>query len=208
MRLKSLAPRKGKIEVEVYDKRIMEIENHMMKYEQHTRAVLERNKSDEESNSKLIEQIDKDYVDLNTLFEKIIKGIGKDQLNSEEEQTPKGLEDKYKKFKTSFYENNLKIQEYDEKLKQYSKTSPESILNSNKNFINSFQLFETDNNSLDQSKIDKKSQSHHIEIEKKGTYSLLEVEYYKKMVEEIDNIIKQSINSRETNNKSKINSVT
>jgi hypothetical protein len=69
-------------------------------------------------------------------------------------------------------------------------------------------LFETDNNSLDQSKIDKKSQSHHIEIEKKGTYSLLEVEYYKKMVEEIDNIIKQSINSRETNNKSKINSVT
>ncbi len=78
MRLKSLAPRKGKIEVEVYDKRIMEIENHMMKYEQHTRAVLERNKSDEESNSKLIEQIDKDYVDLNTLFEKIIKGIGKD----------------------------------------------------------------------------------------------------------------------------------
>jgi len=78
MRLKSLAPRKGKIEVEVYDKRIMEIENHMMKYEQHTRAVLERNKSDEESNSKLIEQIDNDYVDLNTLFEKIIKGIGKD----------------------------------------------------------------------------------------------------------------------------------
>ncbi len=78
MRLKSLAPRKGKIEVEVYDKRIMEIENHMMKYEQHTRAVLERNKSDEESNSKLIEQIDKDYVDLNTLFEKIINGIGKD----------------------------------------------------------------------------------------------------------------------------------
>jgi hypothetical protein len=46
-----------------------------------------------------------------------------------------------------------------------------------------------------------------VEIEKKGTYSLLEVEYYKKMVEEIDNIIKQSINSRETNNKTKINSV-
>ena len=40
MRLKSLAPRKGKIEVEVYDKRIMEIEKHMMKYEIHTKLVL------------------------------------------------------------------------------------------------------------------------------------------------------------------------
>ena len=78
MRLKSLAPRKGKIEVEVYDKRIMEIENHMMKYEHHTRAVLERNKTDEDSNSKLLEQIDKDYQELNILFDKIIKGIGKE----------------------------------------------------------------------------------------------------------------------------------
>lgn len=76
MRLKSLAPRKGKIEVEVYDKRIMEIENHMMKYEHHTKMVLERNKTDDTSNAKLLEQIDKDYQELNTLFEKIFKGIG------------------------------------------------------------------------------------------------------------------------------------
>ena len=69
MRLKSLAPRKGKIEVEVYDKRIMEIEKHMMKYEIHTKLVLERNKNDDEGNMKSLEQIDKDYQDFNILFQ-------------------------------------------------------------------------------------------------------------------------------------------
>ena len=78
----------------------------------------------------------------------------------------------------------MKIRENDEKLKQYSKTSPENILNNNKNFIISFQTFD-----------------------KGGTYSLIEMEYYKKMMEEIDNIIKQSIVSRDTNNKTKVTTV-
>ena len=177
MRLKSLAPRKGKIEVEVYDKRIMEIEKHMMKYEIHTKAVLERNKKDDESNSKLVERIDKDYNELNTLFEKINKGI-------EEEQSFKGLEDMHKKFKTYFYEINLKIKENEEKLKEYTKNSPENILSNNKNFINSFQIFE-----------------------KGGSYSPLEIEYYQKMVQEIDDKIKLSMNTRDTSNKTKITTV-
>ena len=156
MRLKSLAPRKGKIEVEVYDKRIMEIEKHMMKYEIHTKLVLERNKNDDEGNMKSLEQIDKDYQDFNILFEKINKGI-------EEEQSLKGLEDKYKKFRTSFYEINLKIQENENKIKIFSKSSPENIIYNNKNFIKSLVLFE-----------------------KGGTYSQSEIEYYDKNIESIN----------------------
>ena len=76
MRLKSLAPRKGKIEVEVSDKRIMEIEKHQLKYEEHTKMVLERKRNDEISNNKIIETIDKDYNELSQLFEKLNKGIG------------------------------------------------------------------------------------------------------------------------------------
>ena len=173
MRLKSLAPRKGKIEVEVYDKRIMEIEKHMMKYEIHTKLVLERNKNDDEGNMKSLEQIDKDYQDFNILFEKINKGI-------EEEQSLKGLEDKYKKFRTSFYEINLKIQENENKIKIFSKSSPENIIYNNKNFIKSLVLFE-----------------------KGGTYSQSEIEYYDKMVQEINNLILESMTTRDNNNKTK-----
>lgn len=173
MRLKSLAPRKGKIEVEVYDKRIMEIEKHMMKYEIHTKLVLERNKNDDEGNMKSLEQIDKDYQDFNILFEKINKGI-------EEEQSLKGLEDKYKKFRTSFYEINLKIQENQNKIKIFSKSSPENIIYNNKNFIKSLVLFE-----------------------KGGTYSQSEIEYYDKMVQEINNLILESMTTRDNNNKTK-----
>ena len=173
MRLKSLAPRKGKIEVEVYDKRIMEIEKHMMKYEIHTKLVLERNKNDDEGNMKSLEQIDKDYQDFNILFEKINKGI-------EEEQSLKGLEDKYKKFRTSFYEINLKIQENENKIKIFSKSSPENIIYNNKNFKKSLVLFE-----------------------KGGTYSQSEIEYYDKMVQEINNLILESMTTRDNNNKTK-----
>ena len=51
----------------------------------------------------------------------------------EEEQSIKGLDEKYKKFKTTFYDLNTKIVEIELKMKQYSKINPELLLVLNKN---------------------------------------------------------------------------
>jgi len=77
IRLKSLAPRKGKIEVEDYDKRINEIEKHNEKYITHTKEILKRNDNDEAENKAIIDHIQQEFDDLQILFGKLAKGMGK-----------------------------------------------------------------------------------------------------------------------------------
>ena len=80
IRLKSLAPRKGKIEVEDYDKRILEIEKHNHKYIQHTKDILERNGKDHSESQLLLKEMEDEYILLTNLFEKLTKGMGKSHI--------------------------------------------------------------------------------------------------------------------------------
>ena len=156
LKLKSLAPRKGKIEVEEYDKRLTEIDKHKEKFEAHLKMILERNQKDTESNKALIEEISDSFKIFNQLYEKLFKGM-------EEETTLKGLEEKQKRFKVSFYELNTFLEEAEEKYLDFSKTNPENLVQLNKNFIMSMHTFS-----------------------RGGTYSDREEEFYKSQIEKIN----------------------
>ena len=52
IRLKSLAPRKGKIEVEEYDKRLIKLEKHEQKLKKHKEDIIQK-KKDNEDNKKI-----------------------------------------------------------------------------------------------------------------------------------------------------------
>ena len=75
IRLKSLSPRKGKIEVEEYDKRLNELEKHDKKLEKHKEEVNSKNKKTDEENNELLAKIEKDFNELKDLHEKLSKGM-------------------------------------------------------------------------------------------------------------------------------------
>ena len=121
-------------------------------------------KDTEETNNILIE-VTSAYDELNQLFDKLSKGM-------DEEQTSKVLDDKYKKFKTSFYDFNTKLIELENRSKQYSKINPEILLGLNNNFILSMQTFE-----------------------RGGTFSEREKDFYEEKIKNFnqDNIIKDML---------------
>ena len=53
IRLKSLIPRKGKMEVEEYDKRLTEIEKYELKLKKHKENIIQKNEKDKEDNKKI-----------------------------------------------------------------------------------------------------------------------------------------------------------
>ena len=97
IRLKSLSPRKGKIEVEVYDPRFNELEKHAKKFEKHKEDIINKNNKTNEDDNNILEKIDKTFNELKEHNEKLSKNI-------EEQESDKGLEDQYKRFKANYYD--------------------------------------------------------------------------------------------------------
>lgn len=175
IRLKSLAPRKGKIEVEEYDKRLNEIEKHKEKFNQHIKLINDRNKKDNDDCNSLISGISKEFEELNSLFEKLSKVM-------EDESNLKSLDDKFKKFKTSYYDLQTNLQEAELKMVQYTKANPEILINLNKNFLMSLQSYD-----------------------KGGTYSDNELKFYYEQINSLnDENIKKDMLERESLNQNKI----
>lgn len=175
IRLKSLAPRKGKIEVEEYDKRLNEIEKHKEKYAQHVKMINERNKKDNEDCNNLVNEISKEFDELNLLYEKLSKVM-------DEETNLKSLDDKFKKLKTSYYDLQTNLQEAEIKMNIFTNNNPEILITLNKNFLMSLQSFE-----------------------KGGTYSDYEINYYREQIESInEEVIKKDMMERESLNQSKL----
>jgi len=175
IRLKSLAPRKGKIEVEEYDKRLNEIEKHKEKYSQHIKLINERNKKDNDDCNNLLTEISREFDELNQLNEKLSKVM-------DDESNLKSLEDKFKKFKTSYYDLQTTLQEAEIKMVIFTKNNPESLFTLNKNFLLSLHSFE-----------------------RGGTYSENEINYYKEQIEAInEDLIKKDMLERESLNQNKI----
>ena len=178
IRLKSLLPRKGKIEVEEYDKRLNELSKHEKKFEKHIQDINNKNKISDDDNNILINKIQKDFNDLKELHEKLSKSI-------EEQDSDKLLEDQYKKFKTTCYDFLIDLEENEIKLKQYTDESPAELLHSNSNFLASLKL--------------KKNG---------GTYSEREVEHIKSEIEKLENeVIKVSQENRQKENNEKLKGI-
>ena len=178
IRLKSLSPRKGKIEVEEYDKRLNELEKHDKKLEKHKEEVNSKNKKTDEENNELLAKIEKDFNELKDLHEKLSKGM-------EEQESDKGLEEQYKKFKTSYYDYLIDLDENETKLKEYSDDSPNELISMNKNYLLSLKP-----------------------ISKGGTYSDREIEFTKGELEKLENeTIKASQEERKKNNQEKLKGI-
>jgi len=94
IRLKSLSPRKGKIEVEEYDPRLNDLQKHEKKLEKQKNDIMEKNKKTDEDDKNLLDKIEKDFNDLKEQNEKLGKGM-------EEQDSDKGLEEQYKKFRAN-----------------------------------------------------------------------------------------------------------
>ena len=178
IRLKSLSPRKGKIEVEDYDNRLNELEKHEKKLEKHKEDISTKNKNADEENNKILEKIDKDFNELKELNEKLLKGM-------EEQESDKGLEDQYKKFKTSYYDFMIDLDENENKFKEFLETQPNELLSLNNNFLLSLKS-----------------------ISKGGTYSEREIEYTKGELDKLENdIIKASQEERKKKNEEKMKGI-
>ena len=178
IRLKSLAPRKGKIEVDEYDTRLAELEKHDLKLNKHKEDIIQKNEKDNEDNKKLLEDLDNKFNKLKEEYEKLSKGI-------EEEETSKGLDDKYKKFKTSYYDFISDLNENENLLKEFSEKNPNALMNLNKNYILSL-----------------------LPISKGGTYSDREIEFTTNELNKLeDETIKPSMEERKKLNEEKLKQI-
>ena len=178
IRLKSLSPRKGKIEVEEYDPRLNELEKHHKKLEKQKSDITAKNENLEQKNKSLLEKIDKNFNDLKEQNEKLTKGI-------EEQESDSALEEQYKKFKSNYYIFLANLDEDISTLKNYTDASPKELLNLNENFMHSLKL-----------------------IEKGGTYSQREVDFNKNELDKINNdIIIKTKEEREKINEEKIKTI-
>ena len=178
IRLKSLAPRKGKIEVEEYDPRLNELEKHQKKLEKQKSDIIAKNDNIEIKNKNLLDKIDKNFNDLKEQNEKLTQGM-------EEQESDSALEEQYKKFKSNYYNFLANLDEDISTLKNYTDNSPKELLNLNDNFIHSLKL-----------------------IENGGTYSQREVDFNKNELDKINNdIIIKTKEEREKINEEKIKNI-
>ena len=178
IRLKSLAPRKGKIEVEEYDPRLNELEKHQKKLEKQKKDITEKNEDIDKKNKELLEKIDNEFNELKEQNEKLGKGM-------EEQESDAALEEQYKKFKSNYYNFLTSLEENNQSLKNYTDTQPKDMLKSNDNFMHSLKT-----------------------IEKGGTYSQREVEFTKNELDVINNdIIIKNKEEREKTNEEKIKGI-
>ena len=178
IRLKSLSPRKGKIEVEEYDPRLNDLEKHEKKLEKQKNDIINKNNKTDEDNKNLLDKIEKDFNELKEQNEKLGKGM-------EEQESDKGLEDQYKKFKSNYYDFMADLDENENKLKSYTDTVPNEMINSNENFIASLKP-----------------------ISKGGTYSDREIEYTKNELDKINNdVVKNGKEERTKLNEEKMKGI-
>ena len=178
IRLKSLSPRKGKIEVEDYDNRLNELEKHQKKLEKHKENIDIKNKKCDEDNNKILEKIDKDFNELKELNEKLLKGM-------EEQESDRGLEDQYKKFKASYYDFMIDLEDNENKFKEYLDTIPNELSSLNNNYLLSLKP-----------------------ISKGGTYSDREIDFTKGELEKLENdVIKASQEERKKKNEEKLKGI-
>ena len=176
IRLKSINPRKGKLQVEEYEVRLTQIEKHKEKFASFEKSILDKNNKDLLDNNLLFEkEINPMFEDNSSLFSRLMKSM-------DEETTIKGINDKLKKYKTEYYEFNSQLEIFEDCLKSYSNNNPNNLILLIEGFIAGM-----------------------ISFDKNGTYSQREIEYYSSLLKNIsDNKIKSQKNELESSNTEKL----
>lgn len=152
-------PRKGKLEVEVYQERKSQITAHNKKYERQVRQCLERHNKSEEMWVYLIDNINRE-------FENYFKQQEKLKGNITECKNLAELQGNSRKERDSVQSFEEKITEITDKLYDIAVAQSDSLIKLNNDMLKSCQLFEQG-----------------------GNYSELEVEWYKTQMDEINEML-------------------
>jgi golgin subfamily A member 4 len=152
-------PRKGKLEVEIYQERKSQITAHNKKYERQVRQCLERHNKSEEMWVYLMDTINREFENYFKQQEKL-KGNISDCKNLAE------LQGNSRKERDSVQSFEEKIVEITDKLYDIAVAQSDSLIKLNCDMLKSCQLFEQG-----------------------GNYSELEVEWYKTQMDEINEML-------------------
>ena len=159
-------PRKGRLEVEVFQERKGQITAHNKKYERHVRTCLEKYNLLQEQWGLVMEQIGAEFKDYKEKHEKL-----KDKLPSGKNLAE--LQGMSRKEKDSHQIFSDKCQEFHDSLLDLGQLQPDSLIRQNSEMLKSCAL-----------------------IESGGNYAEAEVAWYRGQMDEIDNIITESKTKR------------
>lgn len=152
-------PRKGKLEVEVYQERKAQITTHNKKYERQIRSCLERHNKSEEMWNYLMENINKEFQTYNKQQEKIKMNIPDCKNLAELQGTSRRERDSLQSFEE-------KITEFTDKLYDIAVAQSDSLIKLNNDMLKSCQLFDNG-----------------------GNYSEQEIEWYRQQMDEINDML-------------------
>jgi hypothetical protein len=152
-------PRKGKLEVEIYQERKSQITAHNKKYERQIRSCLERHNKSEEMWNYLMENIDREFETYNKQQEKI-------KLNIPDCKNLAELQGTSRKERDSIQSFEEKITEFTDKLYDIAVSQSDSLMKLNSDMLKSCQLFDNG-----------------------GNYSEPEIEWYRQQMNEINDML-------------------
>lgn len=161
-------PRKGKLEVEVYQERKSQITAHNKKYERQIRQCLERHNKSEEMWAYLMEVIEREFEGYGKQQDKI-KGNITDCKNLAE------LQGTSRKERDSIQSFEEKISDTMDKLFDIAVSQSEQLIKLNGDMLKSCQLFDHG-----------------------GNYSEAEIEWYRKQMDEINEMLTEFRKEKET----------
>ena len=190
IKIKSIAPRKGKIQVEEYDVKLSLIEKHKNKFAAFKKNILDRNNKELINNENIVKEI------INPLYEEYKSSYDNilSSLKNYNESNIKGLSDIYKKFKTNYNEINAVIEENKQNLNNHVIENPRNLINLCKNYIVTLTNIDNSNNNKIRNTI--------------INYSKNEVIYYTELVNDIiDNNILKQMDFLKNENENRLNSI-
>lgn len=152
-------PRKGKLEVEVYQERKSQITAHNKKYERQIRQCLERHNKSEEMWAYLMEKIEREFEGHDRKQDKIKQNIPECKNLAELQGTSRKERDSIQSFEE-------KITEITDKLYDIAVAQSDALIKLNSDMLKSCQLFGQG-----------------------GNYSELEIEWYRKQMDEINEML-------------------
>ena len=167
-KLKEQMPRKGKLEVEIYQERKSQITSHNKKYERQIRACLDKHNKAEELWVYLIETVNKEFENYDKQQEKISGNIPDCKNLAELQGTSRKERDSCQSFEE-------KVTEISDKLYDLAVTHADTLIKLNNDMLKSCVLFD-----------------------KGGNYSELEVQWYQDQMGEINEMLQNFRKEKET----------
>ena len=152
-------PRKGRLEVEVYQERKSQVTNHNRKYERQVRACLEKYNGLEDEWGVVLDRIQEEFEQFQNQINKLKDNLPLGKNLAQLQGTSRREKDAAQQFEE-------KCRELREQLDELSFLQPELLIKNNNDMLSSCQLFESG-----------------------GNYDSAEIEWYQKQMDEINQMI-------------------